>query len=171
MALGAWSDAGQDLVALMHELGRVADDPANTAFAVGPRCRPQRVYAVETVSATYALFLAHGEGDGSVFIANDPDEFDYRVREEARVPIEWPAFLDVPTETLPSLGAVGLVDQGPGGLYLDGWAVQPGGRGAADVEVYVDGGDEPWATMADVDLPRTTSPPSGASGRTTGFAR
>lgn len=155
VALTAWSDAGRDVVALMDELGRVADDPAETAFAVGPSLPPRNgVYAVETVSATYALFLAHGEGGGSVFIANGPNEFDYRVREEARVPIEWPAFLDVPTETLPSLGALGLVDQGPGGLYLDGWAVQPGSRGPADVEVHVDGGDEPWATITDADQPR-----------------
>ncbi|MBL8778924.1 MAG: hypothetical protein JNK12_23550 [Acidimicrobiales bacterium] len=155
VALGSWSDAGQDVVALMDELGRAVEDPGATSFAVGPSLPPRNgVYSLETVSATYALFLAHGDRGGSVFIANHPDEFDFRVREEARVPIEWPAFLDVPVDTLPSLGSIGLADQGPGGLYLDGWAVQPGGRGPADVDVYVDGGDEPWATMTDVDLPR-----------------
>ena len=172
VALGAWSDAGRDVVALMAELGRVADDPANTSFAVGPSLPPRDgVVALETVSATYALFLAHGDGEGSVFIANGYDEFTFRVREEARVPIEWPAFLDVAPEALPTLGGLGVVDQGPGGLYLDGWAVQPGGRGPADVEVVVDDGDAPWATMTGVDLPRPDVDAVRGFGPDHGFAR
>ena len=97
VSLRSWSRAGDDGVALMNHLAEVSPEPGDTGWVVGP-VRPWRngVITLDTDSATHALRVHYGDGDGFVRIAGNEAEFAIEEPDTIRVP--WSEVVDDPPE-------------------------------------------------------------------------
>ena len=95
VSLRSWSRAGDDGVALMNHLAEVAPEPGETGWVVGP-VRPWRngVITLDSDSATHALRVHYGDGDGFVRIAGNDQEF--AIEEPNTIRVLWSDVVEDP---------------------------------------------------------------------------
>lgn len=87
VALRAVHEGGEDVLALMRHLDRIADDPANTSFLVEPRPAHDGFYAIDNFFDLYPYRLTYPDGSGSLRLAADTEEFEHP--EPGEVPVTW----------------------------------------------------------------------------------
>ncbi len=87
VALRAVHEGGEDVLALMRHLDRIADDPANTSFLVEPRPEHDGFYAIDNFFDLYPYRLTYPDGSGNLRLAVDTEDFEHP--EPGEVPVTW----------------------------------------------------------------------------------
>lgn len=87
VALRAVHEGGEDVLALLRHLDRIADDPANTSFLVEPRPAHDGFYAVDNFFDLYPYRLTYPDGSGSLRLAVDTEDFEHP--EPGEVQVTW----------------------------------------------------------------------------------
>ena len=152
VALHAWSQAGDDAVAMLDHLAEVSDTPNETVFMVGPDYPVRNnVISLEADAVYYANKHVNGPGAGNVTFYVDP--FTALVPGQVLVP--WSTVADdLPDQFYEPIDGIDVTAQTPEGLQVSGWAIDRSTSEPIGVEVFVDGAAEPYGTIERADLTR-----------------